>query len=132
MWWGWYGHALIPIDNRRTLKHGFRFLRGWPGALSACQTWRPIVFFGGFLLKDFYCSVTMVRELGLSNLSWKTERSLETTVKKILQLQCWVHCLCICLCINMHVCHCRLYISCVQYLRAFHTPFTTPWGNPRG
>ena len=38
------GHAqILPIDNRRTFKHAFRFLRGWPGALSTHHTWRTIV-----------------------------------------------------------------------------------------
>ena len=38
------GHAqIVPIDNRRTFKHAFRFLRGWPGALSTRHTWRAIV-----------------------------------------------------------------------------------------
>ena len=39
-----YGHVQsLPIDNRRTFKHGIWFLRGWPGALSTCHTWRAIV-----------------------------------------------------------------------------------------
>ena len=28
----------LPIDNRRTFKHTFRFLRVWPGALSTRHT----------------------------------------------------------------------------------------------
>ena len=39
-----YGHAqILPIDNRRTFKHAFWFLRVWPGALSTRHTWRAIV-----------------------------------------------------------------------------------------
>ena len=39
-----YGHAnILPIDNRRTFKHAFRFLRVWLGALSTCHTWRATV-----------------------------------------------------------------------------------------
>ena len=39
-----YVHAhILPIDNRKTFKHAFRFLRGWPGALSTHHTWRAIV-----------------------------------------------------------------------------------------
>ena len=34
---------ILPIDNRRTFKHAFRFLRVWPGALSTCHTWCAIV-----------------------------------------------------------------------------------------
>ena len=35
---------MLPIDNRRTFKHAFRFLRVWPGDLvNTCHTWRAIV-----------------------------------------------------------------------------------------
>ena len=34
-----YAHnKFLPIDNRRTFKHAFLFLRVWPGALSTCHT----------------------------------------------------------------------------------------------
>ena len=39
-----YGHAkILPIDDQRTFKHAFRFLRVWPGALSTRHTWHAIV-----------------------------------------------------------------------------------------
>ena len=39
-----YGPAqILPIDNWRNFKHAFRFLCGWPGALSTHHTWHAIV-----------------------------------------------------------------------------------------
>ena len=34
---------ILPIDNRRTFKHAFRFLHVWPGAFSTRHMWRAIV-----------------------------------------------------------------------------------------
>ena len=37
-------HAnILPIDNRRTFKHAFRFLCVWTGDLSTRHAWRAIV-----------------------------------------------------------------------------------------
>ena len=33
----------VPIDNRRTFKHAFRFLCVWPGDLSTRHAWRAII-----------------------------------------------------------------------------------------
>ena len=58
-----YVHAnILPIDNRRTFKHAFRFLHGWPGPYQHTTRGVPL------------CGLTCIHAIGSREIHGVTVR----------------------------------------------------------